>query len=344
MGYVVFIRTVGCPEFLHRQLPGGHQLGHLQELALRIALILVFHPADGRSVLSNVGMETQEADAVLEGEDLRLSVQRQLQRVQVRRYGFQAAAQVVLTLVDQVEIVHISAVELDTQLTQDQLVHTIQVQQRKSLIDLIAQRQALSLGAVDKQLTQPAYIRIVAKVIADDVLEPVVGNVIEKLGYVAFEDITLIAVPAVKLLHLLTEPVQGEQSAFSFLPGAVIQNEDFLHPGHQHIVAQTVLYDLILEACGLYHTLLRLVHLEFVVRGNCICLILQLVNEGVYAVQSGGMKPCRTFGVAFPASCPAEGSVHIVKVRNFFKFGHTAPSFLVYPHSGKVVRSFDVVY
>lgn len=203
VGNVVFIRTVGCPEFLHRQFPGSHQLGHPQVFALSVALVLILHPADGRAVRCDIGVESQIADAVLKGEDLRLSIQRQIQGVKERRDRLLAMLQVFLTGVDQPEIVHISAVELDSQLALDQLVHTIQIQQRKTLIDLVAQRKSLALGAVDKEIAQPADIRIVAKVIADDVLEPVVGNVIEKLGYIAFEDVSLHTVPAVKLLHLL---------------------------------------------------------------------------------------------------------------------------------------------
>ena len=122
---MVFVRTVGCPELLLRQLPGGHQLGHPQVFALGISLVLILRPADGRAVRCDIGVEAQVTDAVLEGEDLRLSVQRQLQGVKECRDRLLATLQVLLTGMDQPEIVHISAVELDSQLAFDQLIHTV---------------------------------------------------------------------------------------------------------------------------------------------------------------------------------------------------------------------------
>ena len=83
---------------------------------------------------------------------------------------------------DQIEIIHISAVVFDAQFPFDQLVHAVQVQQRKALVDLIAQRNAFALGAVNKQVAQPAYIRVMAEVVAYDILQLIVGNVIEELG------------------------------------------------------------------------------------------------------------------------------------------------------------------
>ena len=157
-----------------------------------------------------------------------------------------------------------------------------------------------------------------------DILQLLVGDVVEKLGDVAFQNIAVIAISAVELFHLFTQPVQTEQSAFAFLPGAVIPDKDLLQPGHYYIVAETMLYDLILERGRLDHSLLRLIDLELGILRHSVGLVFELPNEGMNAVQRRSIEPGRALFVPFPAFGSAECPVHIAKVDYFLEVGHTA--------------------
>ena len=181
-------------------------------------------------------MKAQVTDAVLEWEYLCLSVQCQIQRVQIFLDHFQTVSQILLAWMDQIEVIHIATIVFNPQLVLYQLVHAVQIEQRKALIDLVPKGNALAFRAVNEQIAQPADVRIVAEVIIHNVLQLIVGDVIEKLRYIAFEDVTMESVFAVELPHLLTQSVQAKQSAFSFLSCAVIQNEHALQTRHDHIV------------------------------------------------------------------------------------------------------------
>ena len=100
----------------------------------------------------------------------------------------------------------------------------------------------------------------------DDILQLFMGDIVKEFRNVAFEYVTVHTVPLIKPLHLLTEPVQTEQCAFSNLGGTVVADEYSLQPWHDHIVTKTVLYDLVFERGCLYDPLLRLVDLELVIR------------------------------------------------------------------------------
>ena len=90
MGYMIFPGAVRCPEFFHRQFSGRHQLCHPDKFPLRIALILVPKFPYRCAICGDVGAESQVADTVLEWEYLSLTVQRQFQRFQIRRYDLKA--------------------------------------------------------------------------------------------------------------------------------------------------------------------------------------------------------------------------------------------------------------
>ena len=144
-------------------------------------------------------MKPQIAHTVFDGKYLCLSVQVKLQRLQIGSYDLQAVFQIVFARMDQPEIIHIPSVELNDQLVLDHLVHPVQIQQGKSLIDLIAQRNPFAGCAVYEQVTQPADIRIPSEVIVYNVLQLWVGDAVEEFRYIALEDISFRAVSLIKL-------------------------------------------------------------------------------------------------------------------------------------------------
>lgn len=285
MGDMVLPSTVGCLKLFCRQLSFRYQLCHPNELSLGISLILILQLADRLALWRDVCMESQIADAILEWKYLRLAVQRQIQRFQICCYDFQAMPQIVLAGMDQIEIIHISAVVFNAQLVLDQFVHAVQIHKPESLADLISQRNALALRAVYEQVTEPADVRIVAEVVMHNILQLIMGDAIKEFGHIAFEHVTAHAVFSVKLLHLITELVKTEQGALAFLPGTIIVEKHTLQPWHDHVVAQTVLYDLILERGRLYDPFLRFVDLEFCIIGYAVGLAFQLRNQSIYAIQ-----------------------------------------------------------
>lgn len=90
------------------------------------------------------------------------------------------------------------------------LIHAVKIEQSQALINLIAERNALAFGAVNKQLTQPTDILVISEMITDDFFELRMRNVIEKFGYIAFENITVMSVLAVKIEHMCAQTVKSE--------------------------------------------------------------------------------------------------------------------------------------
>lgn len=139
------------------------------------------------------------------------------------------------------------------------------------------------------------------------------------------------SVLVVKLPHLVPKSVQAEKRSFSFLACAVVEKKYLFQPWHNHVIAQTVLYDLILERSGLYNAFLRFIHFELRIRRNAVRFIPDLGYKPMYTVQRSNVKPGRTLLVPFPALGSAECLIHITEIGYFLKIGHTARSLSVYP-------------
>lgn len=161
--------TVRIVEFLDRQAAGSDQLGHAHKLLLGVAFILIFEQPDRLAGTGDIRMKPEIIDAVLKRKDLGLSVEGQIQCFQIRSYNIKTMFQIFLAGVNQVKVIHIPAVIFYTQLMLYQLIHAVQVEQRKALVNLVTQRDAPTIGAVNKLITEPAHIGVISKVIMHNV-------------------------------------------------------------------------------------------------------------------------------------------------------------------------------
>lgn len=314
----------GAVQLLAGELTLGDQLCHAPVFSLCVAFLLIAELSYYLSVIGHVGVKSKVVDAVLEGEYLRLTVELQIQRVCKFGDSLKAIPEVVFTWVHQVEIIHIAAVILYTQLSYYELVHSVKIEQSEALVYLITERYALALGAIYKQLAEPAYIGIVGEMILHNILQLLMEYVIEELRYVAFEDIALSPVSPIEVFHLFLESMQTKERSFSFLPGTVVTYKYFAETGQYHVVTQAMLYDLVLEGRSLNNALLGLIYLELVIVGYGISFIPQLLDESVYSLEGVDVKPGGAFLVALAAFCATEGFVHVFKVYDPLKIGHTA--------------------
>lgn len=139
MRNMVLPRSIRCVKLFPWQITRRNQLRHPHKFLLGVSLVLVLYFPDRLSAGRNVGVEPKIADAILEWENLCLAVHGQIQALQIYRYRFQAVFQISLAWVNQIEIVHVPAVILNAKLVLDELVHSIQIEQCKALVDLIAQ-------------------------------------------------------------------------------------------------------------------------------------------------------------------------------------------------------------
>lgn len=67
-------------------------------------------------------METEKVDTVLQREYLSLLIQLHSHRSEEHSYVLQALFQILLVLVNEVEVIHVTTVVLDTQLLLDEMV------------------------------------------------------------------------------------------------------------------------------------------------------------------------------------------------------------------------------
>lgn len=99
-------------------------------------------------------MKTEKVDAVLQREDLRLSVQPEAERLDVCLDLLEDLPEQQLVAVDDVKVVHIPAVDEAAVIAQP-VVEGVQIEQREQLARLVADRDAGIRRAVDYEPQQP---------------------------------------------------------------------------------------------------------------------------------------------------------------------------------------------
>lgn len=99
-------------------------------------------------------MEAEEVDAVLQREDLRLFVQPQAEGRDVRLDLFEDAPELQLVAVDDVKVVHVSAVH-EAEVIAQPVVELVQIEQGEQLARLVADWYARIRRAVDDDPQQP---------------------------------------------------------------------------------------------------------------------------------------------------------------------------------------------
>lgn len=85
------------------------------------------------SGVRHIGPKTQEVDSLGQGEYGRFLVQFQSKRNKILPDFFQTILKIFLVVVYQIEVVHITAIEFDSQTFLDHVVHSGQVQDREPL-------------------------------------------------------------------------------------------------------------------------------------------------------------------------------------------------------------------
>lgn len=93
-------------------------------------------------------MKTEEVDAVLQREDLRLAVQPKAERLDVRLDLLEYLPEQQLVAVDDVEVVHVPAIHEAAVIPQP-VVEGVQIEQREQLTRLVADRDTGVWRAVD---------------------------------------------------------------------------------------------------------------------------------------------------------------------------------------------------
>ena len=86
-------------------------------------------------------MKTEEVDAVLQREDLRLAVQPKAERLDVRLDLLEYLPEQQLVAVDDVEVVHVPAI-YEAAVIPQPVVEGVQIEQREQLARLVADRDA----------------------------------------------------------------------------------------------------------------------------------------------------------------------------------------------------------
>ena len=99
-------------------------------------------------------MKTEEVDAVLQREDLRLAVQPKAERFDVRLDLLEYLPEQQLVAVDDVEVVHVPAI-YEAAVIPQPVVEGVQIEQREQLARLVADRDAGVWRAVDYEPQQP---------------------------------------------------------------------------------------------------------------------------------------------------------------------------------------------
>ena len=117
MGSMRCVRCVRVFQLLHRQFSFGNQFCHFCVLPLSISFLLVAQLTDHFALFCDIGVETQVANTVLKREDLRLSVQCQLQCFQIRRYDLQTVLQVCFAWVDQQLLIDSAGIFVENNIT-----------------------------------------------------------------------------------------------------------------------------------------------------------------------------------------------------------------------------------
>lgn len=82
-------------------------------------------------------MEAEEVDAILEREDLRLAVQAQAQRLDVRLDLLEDLPEQQLVAADDVEVVHVTAID-EAEAIPQPVVEVVQIEQGEQLARLVA--------------------------------------------------------------------------------------------------------------------------------------------------------------------------------------------------------------
>lgn len=98
-------------------------------------------------------MKTEEVDAVLQREDLRLAVQPKAERLDVRLDLLEYLPEQQLVAVDDVEVVHVPAI-YEAAVIPQPVVEGVQIEQREQLARLVADRDAGVWRAVDYEPQQ----------------------------------------------------------------------------------------------------------------------------------------------------------------------------------------------
>lgn len=89
--------------------------------------------ADHLSGVRHVGPKTQEVDSLGQGKYGRFLVQFQSKRNKEFSDFFQAILKIFLVVVDQIEVVHVTAIKFDSQTFLDHVIHSGQIQDREPL-------------------------------------------------------------------------------------------------------------------------------------------------------------------------------------------------------------------
>ena len=145
---------VGLYDAVECHLAGVHQSAKLADLALHVVDALGSHFSHDLAGLCEVCVKTEEVDAVLQREDLRLAVQPKAERLDVRLDLLEYLPEQQLVAVDDVEVVHVPAI-YEAAVIPQPVVEGVQIEQREQLARLVADRDAGVWRAVDYEPQQP---------------------------------------------------------------------------------------------------------------------------------------------------------------------------------------------
>ena len=126
MGNMAAPACVGLEDALERHLAGVHEAAVLADLPLHVVDALGPHFSDHLARAREVGVKTEEVDAVLQREDLRLVVQPQAEGLDVVLDLLQDPAEQQLVAADDVEVVHVSAVD-EAEVVAQPVVEVVQI-------------------------------------------------------------------------------------------------------------------------------------------------------------------------------------------------------------------------
>lgn len=145
---------IGLDDALERHLAGVHQLAVFADLSLHVVDALGPHLSDHLSGVREVCVEAEEVDAIFQREDLRLSVQPQAERYDVLLDFLEDLPEQQLVVANNVEVIHISAI-YEAEVVAQPVVEVVEIEQRKELAALVADRDARIRRTVNNKPQKP---------------------------------------------------------------------------------------------------------------------------------------------------------------------------------------------
>lgn len=230
--------VIGGANILERELAGLVPLAELEELSLHRAHGRTAHFAKDSTGLRQDELRFEEYNAACDRADFGLAqVERDTQLGAGLFDSLEAILQIVNILVNQIAVVHIAAIALDSKLFFDNVVELVRKHEGRILRDLTAETvpdRAEVLKEVIRELSGLRVVNTTSKLVLDG---PVLRRA-EVILEVEDENTAFETVLAEMSLQVAVKTVHREVDAFTFDARSVVINKSWLKNLCDNLVAE----------------------------------------------------------------------------------------------------------